>query len=382
MFPYNTITFLPFSQKRQKLTEATEELRDHLLEKLCQYDFSITQQDMLAARQVGTGGWFLRDERFECWLTRARTVLFCPGIPGAGKSVLALIKPPNSQPGAGYAVAFVYCNYKELGLNLLTLLGNIIGQILSQVSDIQQIALNKLERFLPLMRAGQEEAYKSAFRSVSECFSRTFIIVDALDEFSEGDTDRERFIRILRSFCSVADVSILVTSRPIAAIEALFENDTRIEISASEADLAAFIKERLSNSSRRLQRLTKDNETLQEQILQKVTKSAKGMFLLAKLQMDSLSNKHNIKDLRLALENLPQKLDGIYNVEALARIHRQEEDDRDLAISILSWMTFALRPLQISELQYALALSPGDRELDREALIDETDLISVCAGLI
>ena len=42
-------------------------------------------------------------------------------------------------------------------------------------------------------------------------------------------------------------------------------------------------------------------------------------FLLAKLHMDSLAMKHNRRDIRVALENLPKELDSTYD-EAMQRI--------------------------------------------------------------
>ena len=40
------------------------------------------------------------------------------------------------------------------------------------------------------------------------------------------------------------------------------------------------------------------------------------------------------------------------------------------------------RPLRMLELQYAVSIEPGDKDLDEEALPDEDYLLSVCAGLV
>lgn len=66
--------------KRQRVSEEVENTRARLVSELCQFDFNTTQQDMFAAHQKGTGGWFLKDERFEKWLREKRSILFCPGI--------------------------------------------------------------------------------------------------------------------------------------------------------------------------------------------------------------------------------------------------------------------------------------------------------------
>jgi hypothetical protein len=68
--------------------------------------------------------------------------------------------------------------------------------------------------------------------------------------------------------------------------------------------------------------------------------------------------------------------------EAMARIEGQVEDDRELARRVLSWITYARRPLSLNELQHALAVSPGMMGMDSEAIVDGPFLILVCAGLV
>jgi hypothetical protein len=97
--------------------------------------------------------------------------------------------------------------------------------------------------------------------------------------------------------------------------------------------------------------------------------------------MDSLAKKHNKRDIRSALNVLPEQLDNTYE-EALKRIYSQENGDVDLAVQVLSWICFALRPLSVLEIQHALAVETGDTELCEDAIIDEEILVSVCEGLV
>ena len=66
----------------------------------------------------------------------------------------------------------------------------------------------------------------------------------------------------------------------------------------------------------------------------------------------------------------------------MERIRNQDEDDAQLAKRTLSWISYALRPLTVKEIQHAIAVEPGENELDEEALPDEELLISVCAGIV
>jgi GPI inositol-deacylase, winged helix domain len=104
-------------------------------------------------------------------------------------------------------------------------------------------------------------------------------------------------------------------------------------------------------------------------------------FLLARLHMDSLVGKHTPAAVRRALENLPKEVDDTYD-EAIERIKRQNQDDRELAEQVFSWITYARRPLSAKELQHALAVVPATTHIDPDAIIDEEILTSVCAGLV
>lgn len=91
--------------------------------------------------------------------------------------------------------------------------------------------------------------------------------------------------------------------------------------------------------------------------------------------------KHSRKDVEKALKELPEGLASTYD-QILQRIDDQGEEDAVLAREVLSWLTYALQPLQASVLQQALAIKPQDQTFDEDALIHEETLLAVCAGLV
>ena len=97
--------------------------------------------------------------------------------------------------------------------------------------------------------------------------------------------------------------------------------------------------------------------------------------------MDALADLSNLRAIRNALETLPTGMNSTYN-EAMKRIARQGEHDKQLAERVLSWITYACRPLTVRELQHAMAVRPNTTYLDTEAIEDELILTSVCAGLV
>jgi len=72
-------------------------------------------------------------------------------------------------------------------------------------------------------------------------------------------------------------------------------------------------------------------------------------------------------DIKSALAELPrgsEALDKAYE-EATKRINSQTPGLHNLAKGVLSWIIYAQRPLTTKELQHALAVEPGKKELDK-----------------
>jgi hypothetical protein len=79
-------------------------------------DFPAQQLDLIARREEGTGQWFLDSPEFVSWLRGPRSTLFCPGIPGAGKTMLAAIAIDHilkARISDSTGIAYVFCNYKS-----------------------------------------------------------------------------------------------------------------------------------------------------------------------------------------------------------------------------------------------------------------------------
>ena len=69
------------------------ESRKKILDWLSPIDYAKLQSDTLRKRQEGTGEWFLKTTAFTKWVEgkQSPNTLFCPGIPGAGKTMIVSI---------------------------------------------------------------------------------------------------------------------------------------------------------------------------------------------------------------------------------------------------------------------------------------------------
>lgn len=97
--------------------------------------------------------------------------------------------------------------------------------------------------------------------------------------------------------------------------------------------------------------------------------------------MDTLATKLTRRAVRDALTILPAEVNSIYN-EAMIRISGQRDCDKTLAKKVLTWITYACRPLSLVELLHAVAISPTMSEMDSELIVPKQLLTSVCAGLV
>ncbi|KAJ7445358.1 hypothetical protein B0H11DRAFT_1635712, partial [Mycena galericulata] len=360
--------------------------RDTILNWLSPINFFLRQGDISQMRVKGTGGWLLEDPLFKQWESGFGNTLWCHGIPGAGKTVLVsmvvdhLSAAFQNNKDIG-VVACIYLNHKDVNSQTPSrLLAGLWRQLVLD-RDIGSIA-EKL--YIQHREKGTapslEEVVKVLHSSLKE-FSKVFVIIDALDEYPED----QRFIllkHLAEQMGLSLNLNLMVTSRPHVPAGPPLPNVETLEIGAMPEDIQKFVNAQIDSSSR-LSKHVQRQPKLREDIHSKISsKSVDGMFLLAKLHIDSLSTKNTIREVRQALNTLPASLYSSYEI-VIQRIDAQSNDDRKTAHSTIIWVANAKRPLTVEELQVALAVKPGMKKLDEEEDFTDIDIIlSVCAGLV
>jgi hypothetical protein len=97
--------------------------------------------------------------------------------------------------------------------------------------------------------------------------------------------------------------------------------------------------------------------------------------------MDNLGTKPHTLAIREALRTIPRKIQDTYDL-VMQRIRDQNEDDANLAMRTLSWLTYTLEPLTIEELQHALTVDLRSGSVEPDSLVERDDIISVCGGIV
>jgi hypothetical protein len=180
--------------------------------------------------------------------------LFCPGIPGAGKTILTAIVIDelttqfSDDPTIG--IAYMYCNFRrqdEQKINdlLASLLKQLAETQLSLPSTVKELYnRHKTKRTRPSF----DEISKS-LQAITALYSRVFIIVDALDECQVSNSCRQRFLLEMFNLQANHGVNLYATSRFIPEITTKFQANISLEIRASKEDIGRYLEAHMRHLS-------------------------------------------------------------------------------------------------------------------------------------
>ncbi|KAL1984356.1 hypothetical protein VTN96DRAFT_9217 [Rasamsonia emersonii] len=327
---------------------------------------------------------------FQQWVSKEKQTLFCPGIPGAGKTIMSSIVVDHLTtkfPNNDVSIEYIYCNYqprKEQKLEdiLLSLLKKLAQGQPTISPDIKSL----YERHQTRGNRPQLDEITKTLHSTARKYSRVFAIIDALDEYhNTNNQGTDELISELFRFQEQAqNINLFLTSRPIPQIMSKFERCTSKEIRAQDDDILSYINGQIPKL---LPLNGVKKPEVQDTIRKKIMKAADGMFLLARLHMDSLRSQLTVGHIKRVLQNLPQgqqRLGETYK-KAMDRIEAQEEANRTLAKRLLSWLTYARTALSPDAVAHALAVDWGMVEMDddfNDFIPDVETLGSICAGLV
>ncbi|RCI16896.1 hypothetical protein L249_2885 [Ophiocordyceps polyrhachis-furcata BCC 54312] len=358
----------------------------NILRWLTPVDYAPQQSDFYARRQPGTGQWLLDSAQYREWLDAKGKTLYCPGIPGAGKTILTSVVVDDLNrrfDDTDACICFLYFDMRRLDEQGFA---DLMASLLKQVSenraamsqDIRELyARHSLKRTRPSTdELGQ--MLRSLLASLSR--SRIFIAIDALDECQAFNGCRCRFLQFVFQLQTVSGANVFATSRPIPEIADYFKEAILLEIVANEKDIRLY----LTGNMYRLPAFVRRDQQLQEDIERETVPMINGMFLLAQLYLDALVGKKSAYAVRVALQTLPtgsNAYDDAYRA-AIQRIRDQEANQRTLATEVLTWIICAKRRLTTLELQHALATEVGHDDFRRDNISDVEDIVSACAGLV
>ena len=196
---------------------------------------------------------------------------------GALRSVIVNYLEQTFPPEQNVGIAYLYCAYEEQNQTAANLIASLMKQFIKQLPEPSDsiLRLYRLHRERETRPSVTE--FSRLLRSEIRQFSKVFIVVDALDEYSEDNGTREHFLAGVRNLLPM--IRLLVTSRYLANIEHEFRDTPRLEIRASEPDIKRYIEGCIKRQLPLADHVRTDS-ALRDDILNAVVERAGGMYVL------------------------------------------------------------------------------------------------------
>ena len=198
-----------------------------IIDWLTPLNFLARQESIIKDRSKGTGQWFLESETFDRWRSGEDLILWCPGIPGAGKTFLASIvieKLRELYQEQNVAVFMLYCNYNDPETQAVQpLIASLLKQHIQRRSVVDKKLGELHEAHYKKETRPTLEDLKDLLDNALSQYDRTFIVLDALDEMLD-EKSRIDLVNCLRPLKQ--KTSLLVTSRPMPAIRQMFDQSS------------------------------------------------------------------------------------------------------------------------------------------------------------
>ncbi|KAJ4128936.1 hypothetical protein NW768_007461 [Fusarium equiseti] len=355
------------------------------------------QNDTIALRQPKTGEWLLNSTEFQSFKTNQSKTLFCPGISGAGKTVLTSVVVEHLARtvcnNGRSLMAYVYSSYDyQAEQTAEILLRALLKQLLQSCSDVPETV--RILFRTKLEKGKRQPTLNEICTAIQQIAARSkvFLVIDALDELHYREA--RRFLEKVFDLQKSNDVRIFATSRNMPDIERLMRQArslSKLPIRADRKDIARFIDGNIDYVSSFVEQQSRE---LKVKITETIANVSDGMFLLAQLHLNSLQDYRSKNEIEHALRNLDTRaknksgtdpadaLNDAYS-KTLERINRQKPNLIRLAKRVLTWLTFAQEPLTRIELGQAILFEQDSSISGMKNSVTPTDeLLNVCAGLV
>ncbi|EAW21800.1 NACHT and WD domain protein [Aspergillus fischeri NRRL 181] len=321
------------------------------------------EDDLILVQDVrlpGTCEWIKSKESYLQWQDNdpdASRVFWLYGKPASGKSVLSehlvsLLRTKHD------ACSFFFFKHGDRSKSQLsTCLRSLAFQMACVNTDIRQLLLEMRERDVKLDGDDDRILWRRLFTSgiFKTDFQQHYWVIDALDECA----DLVSFFEIvLTRLDRSVPLRILVTSRQTSEIErriALLGYDQvrveHISMADTKEDIESFVRAR---ANALIVESEADRAALAEMILGK----SEGSWLWTVLVLNELSDSHSEEEIRQVLAEVPKGMEDLY-LRTLDLMSQSPRGKR-LIKAILVWVTSAMRPLTVKELEEALKLDVND----------------------
>ncbi|KAK4083216.1 hypothetical protein Purlil1_10908 [Purpureocillium lilacinum] len=328
---------------------------------------SLAFLDMLSRSQMdgaatGTCEWIHQDPEYTRWTSSSRGLLWIKGKPGSGKSTflkyLKDVTTDRNKDEEALILSFFFhgrgTELQRTALGLFRTLLHQLGEVPDALSDVVLTFQERCKTF-----GKPDEKWQWHWRELRDFFAssllktlqtrRVWLFIDALDECGKETAVKlaEDFQSLLKRLpaTGLQDCRICFSCRPYPILdpECLFEICLH---RVNGDDISKYVRARLSwipgLELSTISRLVSDR--------------ANGVFLYASWVVDRIreldrdGTEPGSQDIQHVILSAPPVLDDLYH----GLIQGMTAESRNLIL----WVCFALRPLSLQELRWAMLVGP------------------------
>ncbi|KAI9691886.1 MAG: hypothetical protein M1822_007959 [Bathelium mastoideum] len=362
-----------------------------LLDRICPSEYHNAQlrkqTELHSTRLSDSGTWAVTDHRFLDWRNDGCRILWCPGLPGAGKTYIVSriiddLEHLCRHKDAG--LAFVYCeSNRATTQSKQAVLEALARQLIARKPGLCFSFKNELELALPT-KDSRELLLKNIFRR----FGRTYLILDALDEYSPEYPERLSLACLMRDIvdeCKETNVRLCVTSREASGIWAELRasniGSAQLDVCSSVRDIEALAQRSYDKAAEAIKWM-KNNGELRQIFANRVVEKSDRIFKLAGLQIQAALRAPTAREMKKVLENLTTDVNEYYE-ESMLRI-ASHKDTSTTVFRLLTWLTFVRSPIYLHELKHALGLPSDGSVVDNvdDLVVDVPFFVGLSEGLV
>ncbi|KAG8533475.1 uncharacterized protein KY384_002258 [Bacidia gigantensis] len=339
------------------------------------------QNDISERRLTGTCDWIRKEPLFQQWIAQESPILWILGGPGAGKSflsskIIAHLQekfPQDPHVPSRESVGYFYVREDDQQLRSLNaILKSLALQIATNNPIYRKHAANVCNSPDKIGTAKHtwQNLFLDFFSSDQNRDSVVFIVIDGLDEAPKKE--QTAFLKILRRLLRQSSgvdqapmrLHFAMVGRPElreSILSVWASQIIYIEVSAAKntPDIDDYIKRGIHKVKALKNRhiSSTDRELLKATIVQKLQEGALGMFLWVNLMLDQICNVSRPSSIEGILKEAPHDLAKMIR-HVFQRLAADPGVQKEDINEMLTWVTFAQRPLLLGEMDVILKLRP------------------------
>lgn len=360
------------NESKQESTEDREKSLHTLVNKILRPSKTDSAQDWYdkinKARIPGTGDWVRNEDIFQGWLSRDTPIIFVSGNPGAGKSylstnIISLLReqyPQGVQSTSLISVAYFFFKDDNPDTRSIHLALRDLAFQISKSDPVYQKHIATIEQYerISSLESAWRLLFVDYFLKKPNVDSSVYILLDAVDEAS--DDERRIFLSLAKDLYDAPEsprLQLAVVGRPHISDQLLEGLELEVPtIHVTTQKNSGDINQYIHASIKKSVVLRRVSAKLRQEIVEKLSAGAEGMFLWVNLMLQELVKKRNESSMRKALDDPPKGLKEILRHVLSNFSMSSNEEELEYLNEILPWVTCSQQPLTLGLIDAILKL--------------------------